>query len=139
MRELLSQMGALHTAVATQLADPASAILDIDRAVLQRQQQMQGDEVTQFKVPLAGNLIPWIDADLGDGRSREEWKGHAETNKILGRKAGSVSGEIPIDSTCVRIGAIALPLAEPDDQAQARRATRRQSTTSSRPHRAGPT
>ena len=106
MRELLSQMGALHTAVATQLADPASAILDIDRAVLQRQQQMQGDEVTQFKVPLAGNLIPWIDADLGDGRSREEWKGHAETNKILGRKAGSVSGEIPIDSTCVRIGAM---------------------------------
>jgi aspartate-semialdehyde dehydrogenase len=106
MRELLTQMGALHSAVAKDLADPASAILDIDRAVLARQHQMQGDEVTHFKVPLGGSLIPWIDADLGDGRSREEWKGHVETNKILGRKAGSARPEIPIDSTCVRIGAM---------------------------------
>jgi aspartate-semialdehyde dehydrogenase len=106
MRELLSQMGALYGAVRSELADPASAILDIDRAVLARQRQMQGDEVAQFKVPLGGNLIPWIDADLGDGRSREEWKGHVETNKILGREAGSARPEIPIDSTCVRIGAM---------------------------------
>ena len=106
MRELLTQMGALYGAVQSQLADPASAILDIDRAVLLRQHQMQGDEVAQFKVPLGGNLIPWIDADLGDGRSREEWKGHVETNKILGRRDGTGKPEIPIDSTCVRIGAM---------------------------------
>jgi aspartate-semialdehyde dehydrogenase len=106
MRELLTQMGALHAAVAAELADPASAILEIDRAVLARQQRMQDEEVTHFKVPLGGNLIPWIDADLGNGTSREEWKGHVETNKILGRKEGSARPEIPIDSTCVRIGAM---------------------------------
>jgi aspartate-semialdehyde dehydrogenase len=106
MRELLTQFGALHQAVAAELADPASAILDIDRAILARQHAMQAEEVSHFGVPLAGNLIPWIDADLGDGRSREEWKGHVETNKILGRKGGSAKHEIPIDSTCVRIGAM---------------------------------
>ncbi len=106
MRELLHQFGSIHSAVASQLADPASAILDIDRLVLERQHAMTGEEVAQFGVPLAGNLIPWIDADLGNGTSREEWKGGAETNKILGRGAASQPGAVPIDSTCVRIGAM---------------------------------
>jgi aspartate-semialdehyde dehydrogenase len=106
MRELLHQFGLIHGAVKAQLADPASAILDIDRLVLERQHAMKGAEVAQFGVPLAGNLIPWIDADLNDGRSREEWKGHVETNKILDRGAGRPGAEIPIDSTCVRIGAM---------------------------------
>ncbi len=106
MRELLHQFGALHAASSSNLADPASAILDIDRAVLCAQRDLGAAEVAQFGVPLAGSLIPWIDADLGDGRSREEWKGGAETNKILGRGARGALPEIPIDSTCVRIGAM---------------------------------
>ena len=106
MRELLSQFGAIHDAVKTELADPASAILDIDRLVLERQHAMRGAEVAQFGVPLAGNLIPWIDADLGNGRSREEYKGHVETNKILDRGTNRAGPEIPIESTCVRIGAM---------------------------------
>ncbi len=110
MRELLTQFGTLHRAVAGELADPASAILDIDRKVLAAQHGMTADETAQFGVPLAGSLIPWIDRDLGDGMSLEEWKGMAETNKILGRGPGFGSGSaqdaIPIDSTCVRVGAM---------------------------------
>jgi aspartate-semialdehyde dehydrogenase len=105
MRELLSQMGTLHGAVQQQLADPASAILDIDRRVLSA---MNGDAMpTQhFGVPLAGSLIPWIDKDLGNGMSKEEWKGGAETNKILGKPAMGEPGSIPVDGLCVRIGAM---------------------------------
>ncbi|ABM48254.1 aspartate-semialdehyde dehydrogenase [Burkholderia mallei PRL-20] len=105
MRELLAQMGALNGAVAAQLADPASAILDIDRRVLAA---MNGDAMptSQFGVPLAGSLIPWIDKDLGNGMSKEEWKGGAETNKILGKPAMGEPGSIPVDGLCVRIGAM---------------------------------
>lgn len=105
MRELLAQMGALYGAVQTELADPASAILDIDRRVLAA---MNGDAMpTQyFGVPLAGSLIPWIDKDLGNGMSREEWKGGAEANKILGRPAMGEAGSVPVDGLCVRIGAM---------------------------------
>ena len=103
MRELLNQFGSLHAAAAGSLADPASAILDIDRAVLARQKDPALD-ASQFGVPLAGSVIPWIDADLGNGQSKEEWKAGAETNKILGR--GSASGRIPFDGLCVRIGAM---------------------------------
>jgi aspartate-semialdehyde dehydrogenase len=105
MRELLSQMGTLHAAVESQLADPASAILDIDRRVLSA---MNSDAMpTQhFGVPLAGSLIPWIDKDLGNGMSKEEWKGGAETNKILGKPAMGEPGSIPVDGLCVRIGAM---------------------------------
>jgi aspartate-semialdehyde dehydrogenase len=105
MRELLSQMGTLHGAVNEQLANPSSAILDIDRRV----SATMNSEVmpTQhFGVPLAGSLIPWIDKDLGNGMSKEEWKGGAETNKILGRPAMGAAGSIPVDGLCVRIGAM---------------------------------
>jgi aspartate-semialdehyde dehydrogenase len=105
MRELLSQMGTLHGAVKEQLADPASAILDIDRRVLET---MNSDAMpTQhFGVPLAGSLIPWIDKDLGNGMSKEEWKGGAEANKILGKPGMGQPGSIPVDGLCVRIGAM---------------------------------
>ncbi len=105
MRELISQMGTLHGAVKAQLADPASAILDIDRLVLET---MNSDAMpTQhFGVPLAGSLIPWIDKDLGNGMSKEEWKGGAEANKILGKPAMGQPGSIPVDGLCVRIGAM---------------------------------
>ncbi|MBX3686935.1 MAG: aspartate-semialdehyde dehydrogenase [Rhodocyclaceae bacterium] len=101
MRELINQMGTLHRVSADLLNDPAAAILDIDRqvAATMRSEQMPTDH---FGVPLAGSLIPWIDKDLGNGQSREEWKGHAETNKILGRE----SNPVPIDGLCVRIGAM---------------------------------
>ena len=102
MRELLNQFGALNGAVAAELADPASAILEIDRAVLAQQKNPEMDS-SRFGVPLAGSVIPWIDADLGNGMSKEEWKGGAETNKILGR---STEGRIPFDGLCVRIGAM---------------------------------
>ena len=105
MRELLTQFGLLNAAVKAQLDDPASAILEIDRNVLALQQS--GRLPTEhFGIPLAGNLIPWIDKDLGNGMSREEWKGEAETNKILGRGAGFGSTPIAIDGLCVRIGAM---------------------------------
>lgn len=105
MRELLTQFGLINAEVQTQLMDPASAILDIDRNVLAIQQS--GRLPTEhFVVPLAGNLITWIDKDLGDGMSREEWKGEAETNKILGRGQGFGSTPIPIDGLCVRVGAM---------------------------------
>jgi aspartate-semialdehyde dehydrogenase len=101
MRELLSQMGVVHAAAATQLADPASAILDIDRTVTET---MRGATLPteQFGHPLAGSLLPWIDKDLGNGQSKEEWKGLAEANKILGRERSP----IPVDGLCVRIGAM---------------------------------
>lgn len=100
MRELLVQMGMLHSDVAKELQDPASAILDIERKVtaLTRSGTLPTDN---FGVPLAGSLIPWIDKQLDNGQSREEWKGQAETNKILG--TGSV---IPVDGLCVRVGAL---------------------------------
>ncbi len=105
MRELLTQFGLLNATVAGLLADPASAILEIDRTVLAKQQDGSLPQ-EHFGVPLAGNLIPWIDKDLGNGVSREEWKGGAETNKILGRGEGFGSAPIPIDGLCVRIGAM---------------------------------
>ncbi|ACX89866.1 aspartate-semialdehyde dehydrogenase [Pectobacterium parmentieri] len=100
MRELLAQMGALHGEVAKELQDPASAILDIERKVtaLTRSGSLPTDN---FGVPLAGSLIPWIDKQLDNGQSREEWKGQAETNKIL-----STSSVIPVDGLCVRVGAL---------------------------------
>lgn len=101
MRELLEGMGYLHAQVASELADPRSAILDIDRKV---SAALRSDAypTANFGVPLAGSLIPWIDADLGNGQSKEEWKGGVETNKILGRSANPV----PVDGLCVRIGAM---------------------------------
>jgi aspartate-semialdehyde dehydrogenase len=101
MRELLKQMGRAHQVVKPLLDDPASAILDIDKQVAETLRSR--DYPTElFGVPLAGSLIPWIDKDLGNGQSREEWKGQAETNKILGR----TSHPIPVDGLCVRIGAM---------------------------------
>ncbi len=101
MRELLEQMGEAHRVAAPLLNDPASAILDIDREVagILRDDRFP---TTHFGVPLAGSLIPWIDKDLGNGQSKEEWKGQAETNKILGREVSP----IPVDGLCVRIGAM---------------------------------
>jgi aspartate-semialdehyde dehydrogenase len=101
MRELLSQMGALEESVSDLLADPASAILDIDRKVTETMRS-DGFPTEQFGVPLAGSLIPWIDVKLDNGQSKEEWKGQVETNKILGRS----DNPVPIDGLCVRIGAM---------------------------------
>jgi aspartate-semialdehyde dehydrogenase len=102
MRELLQQMGEVHLAAQSLLDDPGSAILDIDREVA-RILRDESFPTEHFGVPLAGSLIPWIDKDLGHGMSLEEWKGGAETNKILGRDARRT---IPVDSICVRIGAM---------------------------------
>jgi aspartate-semialdehyde dehydrogenase len=101
MRELVAQMGVLHGAAAKLLDDPASSILDIDRAVTEalRGSQLPVEHIGQA---LAGSLLPWIDKDLGTGQSREEWKAQAEGNKILGREADP----IPMDGICVRIGAM---------------------------------
>jgi len=99
MRELVAQMGVAHAAVADLLADPASAILDIDRRLIDTQRS--GFPTEHFGFPLAGSLLPWIDADLGNGQSREEWKAQAEGNKILGR-----TRPVPIDGICVRVGAM---------------------------------
>ncbi len=109
MRELLTQFGSIHAEVKALLDDPASAILEIDRKVLGRQHAFTSDETRQFGVPLGGNLIPWIDKDLGNGQSKEEWKGGAETNKILGRGdafGAAAKPAIPVDGLCVRIGAM---------------------------------
>lgn len=102
MRELILQMGTVHSAVADLLYDPASAILEIDKQVASA---MRSDvfPTEHFGVPLAGSLIPWIDADLGNGQSKEEWKAGVETNKILGRHD---TNKIAIDGLCVRIGAM---------------------------------
>ena len=101
MRELIKQMGAINGAVADDLANPAAAILDIDRKVAET---MRGDAfpVDNFGVPLAGSVIPYIDKELPNGQSREEWKAQAETNKILGR----FKNPIPVDGICVRVGAM---------------------------------
>lgn len=100
MRELLTQMGMLHADVAKELQNPASAILDIERKVTEatRSGKLPTDN---FGVPLAGSLIPWIDKQLDNGQSREEWKGQAETNKIL-----NTASVIPVDGLCVRVGAL---------------------------------
>ena len=101
MRELLTQYGTLHRAVEPLLGKPTSAILEIDRLVIAQQRSLSAEETAHFGVPLGGSLIPWIDKDLGNGTSKEEWKGMAETNKILGN-----ASPIPVDSTCVRVGAL---------------------------------
>ena len=101
MRELLQQMGEAHRVANELLADPASAILDIDREVAGTLRD-ENFPTAHFGVPLAGSLIPWIDKDLGNGQSKEEWKGQAETSKILGREDNPVL----IDGLCVRIGAM---------------------------------
>ena len=101
MRELLNQMGYINQSVAGELANPASAILDIDRKVSAAINAGDND-ASQFGAPLAGSLIPWIDSQLDNGQSREEWKAQAETNKILGR----TNTIIPVDGLCVRVGAM---------------------------------
>ena len=101
MRELLKQMGYINQSVAGELANPASAILDIDRKVSAAINAGDND-ASQFGAPLAGSLIPWIDSQLDNGQSREEWKAQAETNKILGR----TNTIIPVDGLCVRVGAM---------------------------------
>ncbi|MDB5868585.1 MAG: aspartate semialdehyde dehydrogenase, partial [Polaromonas sp.] len=106
MRELLTQFGTLNSEVKSLLDDPKSAILEIDRRILAKQQSLTTSETANFGVPLGGSLIPWIDKDLGDGSSKEEWKGGAETNKILGQGAGFGTAAIPVDGFCVRIGAM---------------------------------
>ena len=119
MRELLAQYGTLHAEVKALLDDPKSSILEIDRKVAQRQRNMSTSEMVNFGVPLGGSLIPWIDKDLGIdlaqddadwGKSREEWKGMAETNKIMGFGQGVAGGSggpaIPVDGFCVRVGAM---------------------------------
>jgi aspartate-semialdehyde dehydrogenase len=106
MRELLTQYGTLNAEVKTLLDDPKSAILEIDRMVIAKQRSLSVSETANFGVPLGGSLIPWIDKDLGDGQSKEEWKGMAETNKILGQGEGFGSTAIPVDGFCVRVGAM---------------------------------
>lgn len=115
MRELLTQFGTLNHEVRQLLDDPKSAILEIDRRVLARQQSLSSEETANFGVPLGGSLIPWIDKDLGEGKqpgeagwgvSREEWKAGAETNKILGQGTRFGTSETPVDGFCVRVGAM---------------------------------
>jgi aspartate-semialdehyde dehydrogenase len=106
MRELLTQYGTLNAEVKSLLDDPKSAILEIDRRVIARQRALSAEETANFGVPLGGSLIPWIDKDLGNGISREEWKGMAETNKILGQGEGFGSAAVPVDGFCVRVGAM---------------------------------
>ncbi len=106
MRELLTQFGTLNAEVKSLLDDPKSAILEIDRKVLAKQQSLTGAEMANFGVPLGGSLIPWIDKDLGHGISREEWKAGAETNKILGQGEGFGTPAVPVDGFCVRVGAM---------------------------------
>jgi aspartate-semialdehyde dehydrogenase len=115
MRELLTQYGTLNAEVKSLLDDPKSAILEIDRKVIAKQRSLTAAETANFGVPLGGSLIPWIDKDLGVGKnqgepgwgmSKEEWKGMAETNKILGLGEGFGSAAIPVDGFCVRVGAM---------------------------------
>ena len=115
MRELLTQYGTLNAEVKALLDDPKSAILEIDRLVVAKQRALTSAETSNFGVPLGGSLIPWIDKDLGIGKTRdesgwgtskEEWKGMAETNKILGIGEGFNSAAIPVDGFCVRVGAM---------------------------------
>ena len=106
MRELLTQYGTLNAKVKSLLDDPKSAILEIDRMVIEQQRSLSAAETKNFGVPLGGSLIPWIDKDLGNGQSKEEWKGMAETNKILGQGEGFGTAAIAVDGFCVRIGAM---------------------------------
>lgn len=106
MRELLTQYGTLNAEVRDLLDDPKSAILEIDRKVIAKQRSLSAAETANFGVPLGGSLIPWIDKDLGNGMSREEWKGMAETNKILGQGEGFDTAAVPVDGFCIRIGAM---------------------------------
>jgi aspartate-semialdehyde dehydrogenase len=115
MRELLTQFGTLNAAVKPLLDDPKSAILEIDRLLVAKQRSLSAAETANFGVPLGGSLIPWIDKDLGEGKqhgepgwgtSREEWKGGAETNKILGQGPGFSVPAVPVDGFCVRVGAM---------------------------------
>ncbi len=106
MRELLTQFGTLNAEVRPLLDDPKSAILEIDRRIVDKQRQLSEAETANFGVPLGGSLIPWIDKDLGNGVSREEWKGGAETNKILGQGESFGTAAVPVDGFCVRIGAM---------------------------------
>ena len=115
MRELLTQYGTLNTEVKALLDDPKSSILDIDRKIAERQRSMSPVETANFGVALGGSLIPWIDKDLGIGKSqedadwgksKEEWKGMAETNKIMGLGEDFGSAAIPVDGFCVRVGAM---------------------------------
>ncbi len=106
MRELLLQMGALRDSVATELADPSSWILDIDRKVTDTLRSPDFPKKNFRNTPLAGSLIPWIDVPVENGQTKEEWKGGAEFNKILGRPAFRSPGSIPIDGLCVRVGAM---------------------------------
>ena len=115
MRELLTQYGTLNAEVKALLDDPNSAILEIDRLVVAKQRALTASETANFGVPLGGSLIPWIDKDLGIGKnrdefgwgmSREEWKGMAETNKILGIGEGFQTSAVPVDGFCVRVGAM---------------------------------
>ena len=104
IQELLKQMGSIHQSVESDLKNPTKTILEIDKKVLSQQNQFSSDEMSCFGVPLAGNLIPWIDSDMGNGISLEEWKGHAETNKLLGNNYPSKQNSIPVDFSCVRVG-----------------------------------
>ena len=110
MRELLTQYGTLNASVKSLLDDPKSAILEIDRQVIATQRALSAAETANFGVPLGGSLIPWIDKDLGNGQSKEEWKGMAETNKILGFGEGFgtnvTTPAVPVDGFCVRVGAM---------------------------------
>jgi aspartate-semialdehyde dehydrogenase len=106
MRELLTQYGTLYAEVKGLLDNPKSAILEIDRRTIAKQRALSEAETANFGVPLGGSLIPWIDKDLGDGVSREEWKGGAETNKILGLGEAGGPAQVPVDGFCVRVGAM---------------------------------
>ena len=106
MRELIAQMGSIHASVKDLLADPASAILDIDRKVAETIRSDSFPKKNFRNTPLAGSLIPWIDVPVAGGQSKEEWKGGAECNKILGNPAFRTLGSIPIDGLCIRIGAM---------------------------------
>jgi len=101
MRELIDQMGFLYRSASQSLRDPAATILDIDRAVGDAMVDPQFPKA-QFGVPLAGSLIAWIDKDLGNGQSREEWKAGAESNKIM----GTTLAPVPVEGICVRVGAM---------------------------------
>ncbi|MBP9904308.1 MAG: aspartate-semialdehyde dehydrogenase [Rhodoferax sp.] len=106
MRELLTQYGTLNAEVKALLDDPKSAILEIDRKVIAKQRALSGADTANFGVPLGGSLIPWIDKDLGNGMSKEEWKGMAETNKIMGMGEAFGTPPVPVDGFCVRVGAM---------------------------------
>ena len=106
MRELIAQMGAIHESVKDLLADPASAILEIDRKVAETIRSDNFPKKNFRNTALAGSLIPWIDVPVEFGQSKEEWKGGAECNKILGKPAFRTAGSIPIDGLCVRVGAM---------------------------------